>query len=69
MLSALTNCGPLARPRLVRDNDDGKEKDSAGGPAGGGLLPQNGCRAGSRRIGWLFWGAVLAPALIGIAVA
>jgi hypothetical protein len=27
--------------------------------------PQNGCRAGSRRVGWIFRGVVLAPVLIG----
>ena len=29
MLSALTNCGAAREAALVRDNDDGKEKDTS----------------------------------------
>ena len=73
MRVALTNFGPLARPRWVLDNDDderGKTRrgDQAHTAAPDGALLAKRTPRRITRAGWIFCGVVLTPVLLGIAV-
>jgi hypothetical protein len=57
-LSALTNCGPLARPRWSATMTTVRRKTRPGDPAGGALLPKPvSCRIAKSRLDILGWRA------------
>ena len=68
MLSALTNCGPLARPRWSATMTTVRRKTRPGDPAGGGLLPETGAVRDREKLAG-YSGVRAGPVLIGIAVA
>ena len=71
MLSPLTNCGPPRKAALVRDNDDDETGEIRPGDQAHMAAPANGALLAKRtprritRAGWIFWGVVLTPVLVG----